>query len=201
MTRTSCLASRSGVVLAVGILGLGCSRQGGPPVAGDRNQREDAAGKGASADAGADAAVVDAGEQRGCSALRLLTVSEPTLSTERNPLDNRGIHEPWPADGRLTVRYSGQAFEVGVRLTNGSTTGVSLVGVWLACSNEARVWNGGMVWFESIAPNATMVASVTVQQNPGELSCTWHKVMGSDPLRTEGCSAEALDIHLSIQLE
>ena len=46
-----------------------------------------------------------------------------------------------------------------------------------------------------------MVASVTVQQNPGELSCTWHKVMGRDPLHTEGCSAEALDIHLSIQLE
>jgi hypothetical protein len=225
MITTPHMTSRSGIALVLGMLAMACSQRDGAPVAGETNPRHegeggasepadaadtpladgsaeqafsgttDAAADAASVDAGVDAAAMDAGAEAQCSALRLLTLSEPTVARSME-----AMHEPWPQDDRLTLQYSGQPFKVGIRLTNASTADMSTVGVWLSCSSEARVHNGGAVWFESIAPNATMVASVTVQREPGELICSWHKVMGPD-WRAEGCVVEERDVRLTLVLE
>lgn len=229
------MASRSGTLVLLGVLALGCSHRNGEPVtrAADHGREHDngateaaggaqaplagrpgeqaparapdAAGADASVvagadaaamDAGADAAALDAGPQTQCAALQLLTLSEPTLAHGQ-----QAMHEPWPQDGRLVIQYSGQAFKVGIRLTNASTAGMSKVGVSLTCPSHVRVHNGGTVWFESIASQATTVASVTVQSEPAELVCHWHTLMGVDPWLVDGCAVEARQLQLSIVLE
>ena len=62
----------------------------------------DAADPGPSRDTGA----AEEGSPSPCAALPLLMLSEPTLAPSE-----QAMHEPWPADDRLDIQYSGQAFQ------------------------------------------------------------------------------------------